>query len=1224
MLASLANCRLLRADLGRLCAGPASLAHRFASVGASRDVPVVIVGAGPSGLVLSCLLSAYGVRHVVLERAAALTQHPQAHFINHRTMEVLRHLGGGLSEAVSRASPPLRQWRRFLYCDSMTGGTLGEVDHFPGQERPFLEDASPEPVTHLSQNRLLPLLLRRAAAAAAAGKPAGGGGGGGGGGSIGGGGSLGEVLFGREVTGVERLGGGGGGGGEGDGMLVTAQPAAGAAAGPAERYRCSYVVAADGAHSRVRQAFGVAMEGEAALQRLINVHFRSPALAARLATAGREAMLYFVFNPQVVAVVVAHDLRAGEFVAQIPYFPPLQSPADFPPARCAALLAAAAGGAAGGAGADLGGAGGGAWLTSDPGFEVAQVRPWTMSAQVAAGYAAGGGRALMIGDAAHRFPPAGGFGMNTGIQDAHNLGWKLAAVVRGAASPDLLASYEAERRPVALANTALSVKNWGEAVRVPGALGLHPAAANLLSDAAAAAPLPAFLRRQLLEAGLAAGRGLAAAAAPLRGAALRRVLESGESLRLQFPREDLGFRYSPGAASAVLEEGDAGAEGGGRRAGGGECGAAAGAGGGVRGAAFTASSAPGFRLPHCWLRRAESGQQVSSLDLVALGQLRMTLFTSQSSGDGGGGDGGRGGGSSGVSQRRRPNPWVAAAARLRARGWPVSVVEVLPAGGGSGGSGGGGSSIGRGSSSGGSSSGCNGGSGGEAEQVEDAEGAWQRLHPGAALTAVLVRPDGHVAWRSLRGRRREHAAGGGGGGDEAAECEGRLGAALAALGWRAGGGDGGGGGAGGGRSQAAAEPQPTMGAAPPDAPCADGGAAAAGKDVAEFEAPAFQLSRRRQLLNVLLLGLGWCCTASALFIQVSNTSLAAGTLPGGGPAVATLPVALFIIAAAAAVLPCAAAMRRFGRRPVVLGAAALGLVGACLELLALYRVGFPLLVVGALLQGPAFSVGNQFRFIAAEFSDAAFKPRAISIVVLCGVPAAAVGPEFARQALIALPPSGGFIVLIGIYVLLTAAMLLIDWRSLAKLEAHADGAPPATAAAAAAVGPQGAGDGGSKTPADVEAPRAAAAAAAPPLARAVSAVSSSSLGRRPLLSYRELLLNAGFLVPAVICGGSFMGMAAIMSMTPVRMVAAGGAGAVSMSTWVVEAHIVAMYLPGILSADLIRVAGAPAAATFGCAMLLGGNAVYYGGNHPSIYFVGMVVIGLGWHFAYVAASTAVL
>jgi hypothetical protein len=72
--------------------------------------------------------------------------------------------------------------------------------------------------------------------------------------------------------------------------------------------------------------------------------------------------------------------------------------------------------------------------------------------------------------------------MNTGVQDAHNLAWKLAAVLQGTAGEQLLASYQSERRPVAEANTALSVANWNEAVKVPQALGLDPRAATLLNQ----------------------------------------------------------------------------------------------------------------------------------------------------------------------------------------------------------------------------------------------------------------------------------------------------------------------------------------------------------------------------------------------------------------------------------------------------------------------------------------------------------------------------------------------------------------------------------------------------------------------------------------------------------------------------------------------------------------------------------------------------------------------
>jgi len=245
------------------------------------------------------------------------------------------------------------------------------------------------------------------------------------------------------------------------------------------------------------------------------------------------------------------------------------------------------------------------------------------------------------------------------IQDAHNLAWKLAAVLRGAATPHLLKTYESERHPVAHANTSLSMRNWGEAVRVPGALGLHPRAAALLSDAAAAgglwmggwvdgwmgpgegskaegvthdhitpqptkpnqtkpnpivsppAPLPAFMSKQLLEAGLSLGRSLAAAVTPLRQTALAQILNSGESLKLQFPKEDLGFKYDRGAV--VADEAETGSGSGSGRGAVAEGASKGGEGGGSRGAPFVPSSAAGYRLPHCWLRRLDTGELVGGV-----------------------------------------------------------------------------------------------------------------------------------------------------------------------------------------------------------------------------------------------------------------------------------------------------------------------------------------------------------------------------------------------------------------------------------------------------------------------------------------------------------------------------------------------------------------------------------------------------------------------------------
>ena len=378
--------------------------------------------------------------------------------------------------------PPLAQWRRFVYCTSMTGEVLGEVDHFQGQTSPALPAISPEPVAHLSQHRLLPLLAGAAAAAAP---------------GI-------DLRMGHSVKSVDQ---------DLEGVTLRVEgPSTAGDGSAAYRVRARYVIAADGARGGLRSQLGVALGGPGAMQHLVNIHFVSREVRGRVregsgaavhshgrgghvspqvptstrglsrptslplaclpqlgaALAGREGMLYFAFNPDVIAVIVAHNIDAGEFVAQVPYFPPLQTPADFTRDACAALVRAAAGAAL-------------------PGLQLREVRAWTMAARLAERYQEG--RVLLAGDAAHVVPPSGAFGMNTGIQDAHTLAWKLAAAVRGPAGGALVATYGPERRPVGAANMALSVSNFHEALRVPSMMGLDFRAANLLSDTLASAPL---------------------------------------------------------------------------------------------------------------------------------------------------------------------------------------------------------------------------------------------------------------------------------------------------------------------------------------------------------------------------------------------------------------------------------------------------------------------------------------------------------------------------------------------------------------------------------------------------------------------------------------------------------------------------------------------------------------------------------------------------------------
>jgi 2,4-dichlorophenol 6-monooxygenase len=177
---------------------------------------------------------------------------------------------------------------------------------------------------------------------------------------------------------------------------------------------------------------------------------------------------------------------------------------------------------------------------------------WNMSAQVAERYREG--RTFLIGDAAHRFPPTGGLGLNTGVQDAHNLGWKIAAVEAGWAPEALLDSYEIERRPVARENADVSMRNAAKMLEVVQALG----------------------------PGGDGERGTVRAA-------IANQAEHFDMLGLQ-----LGFQYERGA---IVPDGSA------RPA----CGNP------VR--EFVPCGRPGARVPHGWTLR--DGERVSTLDLLA-------------------------------------------------------------------------------------------------------------------------------------------------------------------------------------------------------------------------------------------------------------------------------------------------------------------------------------------------------------------------------------------------------------------------------------------------------------------------------------------------------------------------------------------------------------------------------------------------------------------------------
>ena len=210
--------------------------------------------------------------------------------------------------------------------------------------------------------------------------------------------------------------------------------------GGAETVRAHYLAACDGAESAVRETLGIALEGDETLSHEVNILFRSTDFDALL--PGEKAVMQWMFGADGLwADIVAIDGRELWRCGLNRFAPG----ATVGKADAAEYIRRAAG--------------------RDFDFEVISVLPWTRRRVVAERYR--DGRVFLVGDSAHQMSPTGGFGMNTGIAEAVDLGWKLAAVLDGWGGPGLLDSYEAERRPVAIRVTDEGARNFAVLAGLP-------------------------------------------------------------------------------------------------------------------------------------------------------------------------------------------------------------------------------------------------------------------------------------------------------------------------------------------------------------------------------------------------------------------------------------------------------------------------------------------------------------------------------------------------------------------------------------------------------------------------------------------------------------------------------------------------------------------------------------------------------------------------------------
>jgi putative polyketide hydroxylase len=353
----------------------------------SYDYDVLVVGGSMVGLAAAMFLAQHGVRVCLVERRTSTSEHPKARGISARTMELYR--AAGIDGAIRAAG---EDNFAFVIGDNLAA----EYEKPLRPEAQSADRLSPTIGCSCDQNRVEPILRRRATELGA------------------------HLLFGCTTVGVEQ-----------DESAVTAHvewhpdgAAQVTSHAPPSRITARYLVAADGAKGTIRTGLGIGRHGEPVPGTGLSVLFDAdldPALRGRsigaliVPDAGALIFLrgkarnynWFGLTPRADLDSVDSDTLSAEVIPMI---------------RSVVGLA-------------------------ELEVTLRSVMTWTTGAYVADRYRAG--RVFLAGDAAHLMPPYGGFGGNTGIADAHNLAWKLAAACAGEAADALLDTYESERRQIA-------------------------------------------------------------------------------------------------------------------------------------------------------------------------------------------------------------------------------------------------------------------------------------------------------------------------------------------------------------------------------------------------------------------------------------------------------------------------------------------------------------------------------------------------------------------------------------------------------------------------------------------------------------------------------------------------------------------------------------------------------------------------------------------------------
>lgn len=392
---------------------------------AEERTPVLVVGGGGAGLTASLLLADLGVESLLVSALPTTSTLPKAHVLNQRSMEILADCG--VADEIEALGTPRENMRATAFYAGLAGPS---PDH--GRRLHRLEcwgagytdedwvASSPRAQSNLPQIRLEPILKRRAEAS-----------------------SPGRIRFHHEVTGFEQ-----------DERCAVAT-VHDHREGRDYRVRADWVLACDGGRT-IGSRIGIDLEGARDVAQEVSIH-----LTSDLSRWARDpdVLIRWIWLPE-----------SGRLAVLVPMGPTRWGPEseewvfhlNYPGGSREVTEEQAV--------ADMRSALG----IGDHPVVVHKVSRWSLDGVVASRFRSG--RTFVVGDAAHRHPPTGGLGLTSAIHDAHNLCWKIAAVLKGSAGEGLLDTYEAERRPADARNVQRSVENALNHFAILQAAGLSESA----------------------------------------------------------------------------------------------------------------------------------------------------------------------------------------------------------------------------------------------------------------------------------------------------------------------------------------------------------------------------------------------------------------------------------------------------------------------------------------------------------------------------------------------------------------------------------------------------------------------------------------------------------------------------------------------------------------------------------------------------------------------------